>query len=251
MTELKKRIKGYWTHRAEGYSKVNQEELATEQRSKWKKVLKEHLAIGTSKLKVLDIGTGPGFFAILLAEMGCEVTGIDCTEAMLEEARTNALNAQVKVEWKVMDAEALEFEKEQFDCIITRNLTWVLPHPDKAYTEWLRVLKLGGILLNFDANWYHFLVDEKDREGYEQDRRLTSKLQVEDYYEGTDIEEMEAIARKVPLTKEIRPRWDEKILKKQNVAQIIVDENIWQKVWSETEKINSASSPMFMIKVRK
>lgn len=251
MTELKKRIKGYWTDRAEGYSKVNQEELATEQRSKWKKVLKEHLAIGTSKLKVLDIGTGPGFFAILLAEMGCEVTGIDCTEAMLEEARTNALNAQVKVEWKVMDAEALEFEKEQFDCIITRNLTWVLPHPDKAYTEWLRVLKPGGILLNFDANWYHFLVDEKDREGYEQDRRLTSKLQVEDYYEGTDIEEMEAIARKVPLTKEIRPRWDEKVLKKQNVAHIIVDENIWQKVWSETEKINSASSPMFMIKVRK
>ena len=40
-----------------------------------------------------------------------------------------------------MDAQALEFEDESFDVIISRNLTWNLPHPEMAYKEWLRVLK--------------------------------------------------------------------------------------------------------------
>ena len=35
--------------------------------------------------------------------------------------------------------------------IVSRNLTWNLPHPEMAYKEWLRVLKKGGRLLNFDA----------------------------------------------------------------------------------------------------
>lgn len=37
--------------------------------------------------KILDIGTGPGFFSIILAEAGYQVTAVDYTEAMLEEAK--------------------------------------------------------------------------------------------------------------------------------------------------------------------
>ena len=40
-------------------------------------------------------------------------------------------------------------------------------HPDRAYYEWMRVLKPGGVLLNFDANWYHHLFDEEKRAAYE------------------------------------------------------------------------------------
>ena len=41
--ELLDKIEEYWTGRAEGYSQVNQGELATEQREKWKKNLMSHL----------------------------------------------------------------------------------------------------------------------------------------------------------------------------------------------------------------
>ena len=52
-----------------------------------------------------------------------------------------------------MDAENPEFPEGTFDVIISRNLTWTLPHVSHAYGEWLRVLKKGGVLLNFDANY--------------------------------------------------------------------------------------------------
>ena len=43
-----------------------------------------------------------------------------------------------------MDAQKLDFEDNTFDVVISRNLTWNLEHPDVAYREWVRVLKVGG-----------------------------------------------------------------------------------------------------------
>ncbi len=86
-----------------------------------------------------------------------------------------------------------------FDVIVTRNVTWNLPRPDLAYKEWLRVLKPGGVLYNFDADWYGHLYNEEKRSGYEKDRQQTEEQNVEDYYSGTDIEKMEEIARQVSV----------------------------------------------------
>ena len=41
-----------------------------------------------------------------------------------------------------MDAENLSFDTNTFDIVVARNVTWNLPHPDKAYAEWLRVCLL-------------------------------------------------------------------------------------------------------------
>ena len=85
----------YWTGRASGYSEVNQLELATQQRQKWSECLHAEIARqfpdrAPESLRVLEVGTGPGFFAILLQELGYDVTAIDLTPAMLEEAKKNA-----------------------------------------------------------------------------------------------------------------------------------------------------------------
>lgn len=64
-------------------------------------------------------------------------------------------------------------------------MTWNLPRPDLAYKEWLRVLKPGGRLYNFDADWYGHLYNEEKRSGYEKDRQQTEEQNVEDYYSGT------------------------------------------------------------------
>ena len=59
----------------------------------------------TEETKVLDIGTGPGFFAIILAEAGYQVTAVDYTEEMLKEAKKNAGNLAGKICWKQMNAQ--------------------------------------------------------------------------------------------------------------------------------------------------
>ena len=47
-------------------------------REMWRSALANHLPEGDC-LRILDIGTGPGFFAILLTEMGHQVTAADYT----------------------------------------------------------------------------------------------------------------------------------------------------------------------------
>jgi len=39
-----------------------------------------------------------------------------------------------------------------------------------AYDEWARVLRPGGLLLNFDANWYAYPFNEKAQAACAQDR---------------------------------------------------------------------------------
>ncbi len=79
---------------------------------------------------------------------------MDLTPNMVENARTLAEEEkQSEFYFQVMDAEKLRFADESFDVVISRNLTWTLPDVKSAYREWVRVLKKGGILLNFDANY--------------------------------------------------------------------------------------------------
>ena len=250
METLLNEIENYWTNRADGYSKVNEHELESQQSEVWITELKRHIS-DNKELKILDIGTGPGFFAIILAQAGYDVTAVDYTNAMIERAKKNAGEYAKKIKFMQMDAQNLSFADESFDVIVSRNLTWNLENPDKAYSEWTRVLKKGGLLLNFDANWYRYLYDESLKEGYESDRKNTVSAGVEDLYEGTDIDSMESIAKRVPLSRIHRPVWDIKELKKCGMTSVAVNENIWQRVWEESEKINGASTPMFLVKAVK
>ncbi|HHV08787.1 MAG TPA: methyltransferase domain-containing protein [Clostridiales bacterium] len=249
--ELYEQNKEYWTGRTMGYSKVNEEELNTAQKEKWLRVLKESLPQNTAGIRVLDMGTGPGFFAIILAEAGYDVTAVDCTQSMLDRAKVNAKAYKDSICWVLSDAQRLEFEDESFDAIVSRNLTWNLEKPEQAYGEWIRVLKKGGILLNFDATWYNYLYDEEMKQGYERDRRQVEELKLEDHYTCTDIDAMEGISRKLPLSRCSRPGWDIELLKKYGVAKIQTDQEVWKRVWSQEEQVNYGSTPMFSIRVIK
>lgn len=200
-----------------------------------------------SEIRILDIGTGPGFFAILLAQEGYQVTAIDCTAEMLAEAQANAGALAAQITWKLMDAQKLEFADESFDLVLSRNLTWVLEEPETAYAEWYRVLRPKGIMLNFDANWYRYLYDEEMRKGYEADRAATEANQVRDEYINTDIDAMEEIAKNVPLSRKLRPEWDREVLQHIGFSDIDIDTDIWKHLWTEDEKVNFASTPMFRI----
>lgn len=245
----------YWTHRAPGYSGVNQEELATDQKRVWGRAIGERIAArfpgrGPESIRVLDVGTGPGFFAIILAQMGYQVTAVDYTASMLEEARHNAGALAGKIDFRRMNAEELLFPEHSFDVLVTRNLTWNLPNPEKAYGQWVRVLAPGGLLLNFDANWYRYLWDEEAKLGHSQDREKLAAADVRDETAGTDVDAMEAIARKTPLSRRHRPQWDLEVLESLGI-QAAADEQIWRRVWTREERINNASTPMFLVEGRK
>lgn len=241
----------YWTWRAEGYSELNRNELATTQREVWRRVLVSHIAARfpgrePETLRVLEIGTGPGFFAILLTEAGYDVTAIDLTPSMLAEARKNAGALAAHIRFLEMNAEALAFDDGAFDVVLSRNVTWNLPHPERAYAEWLRVLSPGGLLLNFDANWYRYLYDGNARAAYDRDRLNSRAEDVRDLNVGENFDRMEAIARRVPLSREQRPAWDVEVLAKLGVSAE-VDHAIWERVWSRQERVSLASTPLFLV----
>ena len=254
--ELLQEIASYWGTRAEGYSEVNEKELAGSQREAWLHVLEEQFPEKKKEeMKILDIGTGPGFFPMILSEAGYTVAAVDYTEEMLEKAKEN-LGKYTKyglerVTLQRMDAQNLEFADETFDVVISRNLTWNLEKPEQAYQEWMRVLKPGGVLLNFDADWYGYLYDEEKKEAYEADRKKVEEQQLDDHYLCTDIDRMENIARQVPLSAMERPAWDTKVLESLGVCSIQTDSEIWKRVWSEEERLNYASTPMFLVRAEK
>ncbi len=247
--------KSYWTGRAASYSEVNHLELSTRQRQKWSGCLHAEIArqfpdCAPESLRVLEVGTGPGFFAILLCELGYDVTAIDLTPAMLTEAKKNAGDLAGKICWMEMNAEALSFADETFDVVVSRNLTWNLLHPDKAYAEWARVLKPGGLLLNFDANWYAYLFDDEAKTAYDRDRANSAEQGVWDQNVGENFDIMEDIARRVPLSNILRPEWDLTLLHGLGL-HAEADVQIWKRVWSEDEKLNFSSTPLFLIRATK
>ena len=255
-SNLKNEIHDYWTNRARGYSEYNQQEMADARRTMWRDKLLSLLGNQfpekePKEIKILDAGTGPGFFAILLAEAGYQVTAVDYTEEMLKEAQSNAGGLAECIVWKTGDAQALDVESNSFDAVVTRNVTWNLPRPDLAYKEWLRVLKPEGVLYNFDADWYGHLYNEEKRSSYEKDRRQTEEQNVEDYYSGTDIEKMEEIARQIPLSRLERPKWDIETMQKAGFLDVSCDEEVWKEVWTEEEIINNSTSPIFLLTGRK
>lgn len=249
-TELLNEVTHYWDNRAASYSEANIEELHSNKKSLWLNTILQN-APKNQPLNVLDIGTGPGFFAIILAQAGHKVTAIDATPNMLEKAKQNAQSEGVDIDFHLGDVHSLPFADEQFDLIVTRNVTWNLDFPAQAYSEWFRTLKKGGRLINFDANWYLHLFDEQYRQGFEQDRANTAKFQVADHYANPNTKIMDDIARTLPLSQQLRPQWDAKTLLDIGFNQLMIDTQISETLWDFEEKVNGASTPMFMIVAQK
>lgn len=245
----------YWNQRAEGYARINHDQFGSERRVEWLSALEEPLRaafpeLQPSEVRVLDVGCGPGLFSLLLALQGYRVTGADYTPNMLARARENTVKHGCSIDFVEADAEHLPFADEAFHAVVSRNLTWNLPHPREAYAEWARVLKPGGVLVNFDANWYRHLFYEDARQAYEADRMRTREAGIEEECEIAGFEDMEAIARQVPLSLEERPGWDVRVLRELGMRPE-VDAGIWRRVWNDDEQVNFASTPLFRIVAKK
>lgn len=239
-------VKDYWKERSHSYSKQNIAELHSFKKDAWRKLILDH-APEKECLRVLDVGTGPGFFAINLAMDGHQVTAVDCTQAMLDHAAENAQAYGVKVEFAMANAHELPFEDEEFDLVISRNVVWNLEEPEKALEEWSRVLKQNGRLVYYDANWYLHLFDEDVRQTREKARSDKANKNLVHLPNKNMSRKMEEMAYQLPLSSKYRPHWDSEAVVRTGLSLIKVDENIGPHVWDETEKIRHAATPMFMV----
>jgi ubiquinone/menaquinone biosynthesis C-methylase UbiE len=153
--DLKKEITARWDNSAPGYDGQYAHGIKTAgERQAWLKLLQGEL--GTPAKKVLDVGTGTGFLAILAASLGYYCLGIDLSEEMLRKAREKAKAYREWVAFDIGDAESLAYPDNTFDVVMSRHLLWTLPHPEKALGECYRVIKPGGKVIIINAVWSTF-----------------------------------------------------------------------------------------------
>lgn len=143
-------IAEYWDKRSESYAKGSNS-CEDEERGVWKTCL-EPFTANLVLHKALDVGTGPGFLSFILRDMGLDVIGLDMSRGMLNQAKRAAGHQGLNL--CQGDAESLPFQTASFDLVVSRHLLWTLPNPEKALTEWMRILQPGGKILAFDGN--HF-----------------------------------------------------------------------------------------------
>lgn len=100
----------------------------------------------------LDVACGPGIVVEALARRGGEVVGCDVTPAMLEKARARAASAGLgNVSFLPGRAEALPFENEYFDVVVSRSALHHFADPPAAIREMARVVKRGGRVVTVDV----------------------------------------------------------------------------------------------------
>ncbi len=103
--------------------------------------------------QALDIGCGKGGGARLLAEtFGCQVTGIDLTQAYCDVASILAewVGLQDRVTFIQGNALDLPFDEASFDAAITQHAAMNIADKDRLYRETRRVLKTGGTFAIYD-----------------------------------------------------------------------------------------------------
>jgi hypothetical protein len=64
---------------------------------------------------------------------------------------------------------------------------------------------------------------------------------------GENFDVMEDIARRMPLSNIRRPEWDLALLHDLGL-HAEADVQVWQRVWSEEEKLNFSSTQLFLIR---
>lgn len=144
--DIKTVVSRYWDGRAAGFDLAPSHGVLNEtQHHAWLTLLRQ--VVGSSPLKVLDVGCGTGFLALRMAELGHTAVGIDLSAEMLAEAQRKAEGSGLPVTFCLGDAEAPPSDGAPYDVIVERHVIWTLPQPQEAVCAWQALLKPGGLLV--------------------------------------------------------------------------------------------------------
>ena len=88
---------------------------------------------------IVDVGTGTGRAAILMARGGARVTAVDASDQMLDVARKRAAEEGLKIRFTRGDAHALQFADREFDVAICLRVLMHAPEWQQCLAELCRV----------------------------------------------------------------------------------------------------------------
>jgi ubiquinone/menaquinone biosynthesis C-methylase UbiE len=110
------------------------------------------LAETTRQDTVLDVACGAGILACAFAKIANNVTGVDLTPAMLQQAKLVAREyGLTNVTWKVGNAERLPFQDDTFSIVVSRYAFHHFQRPKIVLSEMMRVCCPGGKILIVDT----------------------------------------------------------------------------------------------------
>lgn len=147
LSEMQARINAFWTWRGNtiesgGLSIRDEHELKT-----WMEVLRDWLP--PAPADVVDLGTGQGFLALVLAAFGHRVRGFDLAEGQLDRAREFGANVSNPPLFASGDAMDPPLEPMSVDVVANRNILWTLLDPARAFSNWYTALRPGGRVIAF------------------------------------------------------------------------------------------------------
>src|SRR3954465_1224488 len=114
----------------------------------WRRALE--VALPEPVVRVLDVGTGTGSLALLIAELGHAVTGLDLSEGMLERARAKADEAGASIVF--VHGRAEDPPAGPYDAIVERHVLWTVPDPVSTLRAWRSVTRPGGRLVLLEGS---------------------------------------------------------------------------------------------------
>ncbi len=117
--------------------------------------------------RLLDLACGEGSFAIRMAKLSIEVTGLERSEAMLQIAREKAIEEGVSIRWVSSEMQIARFDQE-YDLVtcLFDSLNYLLQVKDlqATFKAAYQALKPGGYFI-FDMNTLYGLEVEWQRYG--------------------------------------------------------------------------------------
>lgn len=113
--------------------------------------------------KILEVGTGKGYLALVLANKGYRFTTVDVSREEQEIAELNLQYYRLdhQVCFTIGDAENLGFEEGSFNVIFSANTLHHLKNPERVVDELVRVLTPSGKLVLSDFNEEGFALVDK------------------------------------------------------------------------------------------
>jgi len=141
------RVREVWERQAHGWYEQRESLLADSRPiHDW---LVDHLDLRPGQ-SILEIGAGPGDTGFLAARRlaNGRLLSTDLAPAMVDTARKRGAELGVEnVDYRVLDAQAMDLADGSFDGIICRWGFMLMPDPAAAFRECRRVLRPGGRLV--------------------------------------------------------------------------------------------------------
>lgn len=134
---------------------------------------------------ILEVGTGKGYFTLILAGEGYKFTSVDVSgeEQCIARLNLRYFGLEDCVDFRIENAEHLSFEEKSFDIIFSINTVHHLENPFKVMDELVRIASFEGkiVLSDFTKDGFEILDKIHATEGRIHEKAKFNLYDIEEY----------------------------------------------------------------------